>query len=268
MWCEYDSAIYNLSRQEAELVTEGQEYPYWCYGSQSFVFTHAPLSQTRRVSVDMAQKELYWMLTGSGATRDDRSAKVTEDVERMWSPWAEDELGPMYGVQWRYAGPGGMHDQVVNITQRLIEHPTTKRAVWTTWAPYEVDSMRLPPCTTTWSFNVVGGKVNLDVFARSTDVVCGMPYDTLEGWMLIHLMTNTLRFHGHDVKVGKLRFTTANAHVYCQNLDIWHRMLQPVRFEREVEFIPSKQGVFNFKGKGFMALDYKAPIYTAKVAVV
>lgn len=268
MWCEYDSAIYNLSRQEAELVTEGQEYPYWCYGSQSFVFTHAPLSQTRRVSVDMAQKELHWMLSGSGATREDRSARVTEDVERMWSPWAEDELGPMYGVQWRYAGPGGIHDQVVSITHRLIEHPTSKRAVWTTWAPYEVDSMRLPPCTTTWAFNVIGGRVNLDIFARSTDVVCGLPYDTLEGWMLIHLMTNTLRFHGHGVKPGKLRFTTANAHVYCQNLDTWHRMLQPVRVDREVEFVPSKQGIKNFKGNGFMALAYKAPIYSAKVAVV
>lgn len=268
MWCEYDYNIYNMSRQGAELVTNGQEYPYWCYGSQSMVFTHAPLSQTRRVSVDMAQRELRWMLSGSGATQDDRCAKITKDVKNMWSPWAEDELGPMYGVQWRYAGPGGIHDQVASITQRLIDHPTTKRAVWTTWAPYEVDSMRLPPCTTTWAFNIVGGKVNLDIFARSTDVVCGMPYDTLEGWMLIHLMVNTLRSSGHDVKPGKLRFTTANAHVYCQNLDVWWEMLQPVRVEREVEFIAPNQGVFNFEGKGFKAVNYKAPIYSAKVVVV
>lgn len=268
MLCEYDQNIFHLSRQAAELVTEGQDHPYWCYGSCSVVYTHAPLSQTRRVSVDMAQRELYWMLSGSGATQHDRRARVTEDVERMWSPWAEDELGPMYGVQWRYAGPGGMHDQVVNVTQRLIEHPTTKRAVWTTWAPYEVDSMRLPPCTTTWSFNVIGGRVNLDIFARSTDVVCGLPYDTLEGWMLIHLMTNTLNYHGHEVVPGQLRFTTANAHVYTQNLNVWHRMLMPARVESEVEFIPAKQGILNFKGKGFKAVDYKAPIYSAKVVVV
>ncbi len=73
-----------------------------------------------------------------------------------------------------------------------------------------------------------------------------------------------MRFHGHAVQPGKLRFTTANAHVYCQNLDVWWEMLQPVMVEREVEFIPSKHGVFNFKGKGFKAVDYKAPIYTAR----
>ena len=60
----------------------------------------------------------------------------------------------------------------------------------------------------------------------------------------------------------------ANAHVYCQNLDVWWEMLQPVRVDREVEFIPSKQGVLEFKGKGFKAVNYKAPIYSAKVVVV
>ena len=107
MLCEYDQNIYKLSRQAAELVTEGQEHPYWCYGSWSVVYTHAPLSQTRRVSVDMAQRELYWMLSGSGATQRNRCARITPDVERMWSPWATDELGPMYGVQWRYGGLTG-----------------------------------------------------------------------------------------------------------------------------------------------------------------
>ena len=268
MWCEYDYNIYTLSRQEAELVTEGQEYPYWCYGSQSMVFTHAPLSQTRRVSVDMAQRELRWMLSGSGATQDDRCAKITEDVARMWSPWAEDKLGPMYGVQWRYGGPDGRYDALRDVVQRLSSCPTTKRAVMTAWCGPEVASMRIPPCPVTWVFNVVGGCVNLDIFARSTDVVCGMPYDTLEGWMLIHLMVNTLRSSGHDVKPGKLRFTTANAHVYCQNLDVWWEMLQPVRVGREVEFIPSDKGVFDFEGKGFKVINYKAPIYSAKVVVV
>ena len=86
--------------------------------------------------------------------------------------------------------------------------------------------------------------------------------------MLIHLMTNTLRAHGLAVIPGHLRFTTANAHVYCQNLDVWHRMLMPVRVENEVEFLPSKQGVLEFKGKGFKAVNYKAPIYSAKVVVV
>ena len=86
--------------------------------------------------------------------------------------------------------------------------------------------------------------------------------------MLIHLMANTLRQHGHEVKPGQLRFTTANAHVYCQNLDVWHRMLIPARVESEIELIPAKQGILNFKGKGFKAVNYKAPIYSAKVVVV
>lgn len=268
MWCEYDYNIYNLSRQGAELVTDGQEYPYWCYGSQSMTFTHAPLSQTRRVSVDLAQKELYWMLSGSGATQHDRCARITPDVERMWSPWATDELGPMYGVQWRYGGPDGAYDAVRDVVGRLVANPTTKRAVWTAWQGYETAGMRIPPCPVVWAFNAVGGRVNLDIFARSTDVVCGLPYDTLEGWMLIHLMVNTLRSSGHDVKPGKLRFTTANAHVYCQNLDVWWEMLQPVRVDREVEFISSDKSVFDFEGKGFKAVGYKAPIYSAKVVVV
>ena len=268
MLCEYDRNIYTLSRQAAELVTEGQEHPYWCYGSWSVVYTHAPLSQTRRVSVDMAQRELHWMLSGSGATQHDRCARITPDVERMWSPWATDELGPMYGVQWRYGGPDGAYDAVRDVVARLVANPTTKRAVWAAWQGYEVGSMRIPPCPVVWAFNVVGGRVTLDIFARSTDVVCGLPYDTLEGWMLIHLMTNTLRQHGHEVSPGQLRFTTANAHVYCQNLDVWHKMLMPARVEKEVEFIPAKHSILNFKGKGFTAVDYKAPIYSAKVVVV
>ena len=42
----------------------------------------------------------------------------------------------------------------------------------------------------------------------------------------------------------------------------------PARVEKEIEFIPAKQGVLEFKGKGFKAVDYKAPIYSAKVVVV
>ena len=42
----------------------------------------------------------------------------------------------------------------------------------------------------------------------------------------------------------------------------------PARVEKEIEFIPPKQGVLEFKGKGFKAVNYKAPIYSAKVVVV
>nr|APO33233.1 Thymidylate synthase [uncultured bacterium] len=58
-----------------------------------------PLITTKRVFMRGVAEELFWFLSGTSNVRPLQEKKV-----HIWDDWAdaEGELGPVYGVQWRY----------------------------------------------------------------------------------------------------------------------------------------------------------------------
>ena len=257
------------------LITRIMSQPLWhetdsrgnkVLNTTPIVFTSPkpPFSLFRRISHKIAQSELHWMLTGSGCG-DTREAQVTEEVADIWSPWAGD-MGPMYGVQWRkWLGQKGLIDQVKEVKDLLINDPRTRRAVISNWAVHEVRDMKLPPCPMTYTFNTYGGLLNLSVSARSTDIICGLPYDLLHGYMFMTLMANSVGY-----TPGILSFFSASPHIYEEHRDLFTRWARfhPLVWSVEPTLnLKSGTTIENFTGKEFTAYYNTAPVRHAQVVV-
>jgi len=257
-------------------VTEGPRgHPVREVGPTTLQFITPPLPSARRASVSIAQQELAWMI--GGCAREGRSAQVTPDVENIWSPWdkAGYGLGPVYGVQWdswRYVddehGPDSLN-QLDLLISGLKADPMSRRHVLTMWQPGELDQMALPPCPMMHVFSMFQGRLWLSVFARSTDIVCGLPVDLLEAYML-----NRMVCAATGLRPGGVMFTSANMHLYHGHEQIMELYLDPPGFDADPQLVCLKQQELKragdlspVDGRDWKAIDYRAPIVHAEVLV-
>jgi len=121
-----------------------------------------------------------------------------------------DDLGPIYGYQWRNWGG----DQLAKLVQELIYNPFSRRHILSSWNIEDLDSMALPPCHIMAQFNVHQEKnktPRLDslVYMRSVDIMLGLPYDIIVYALLTHLLAKECQYD-----VGELAFSFGNAHIY------------------------------------------------------
>jgi len=111
----------------------------------------------------------------------------------------QNDLGPIYGFQWRYFGAdykgpdldyGGQgFDQIKNIIEMLNKNTYSKRLVVTNWNPKDVPEMAVPSCPCMFQLIRHGDKLNLSFFQRSADCMVGLPFDFAFYALLLHLFS-------------------------------------------------------------------------------
>jgi thymidylate synthase len=164
-----------------------------------------------------------------------------------------DDLGPIYGYQWRNWGG----DQLAKLVQELMYNPFSRRHILSTWNVDDLDSMALPPCHIIAQFNVQQDKnqtPRLDclVYMRSVDIMLGLPYDIIVYALLTHLLAKECQY-----TVGMLRFTFGNAHIYDN-----HTMdaIKLIKLEPQAGMVGLKlaenTSLFNFKPEDAELLGY------------
>lgn len=136
---------------------------------------------------------------------------------------AEDDLGPIYGAQWRnfgytfdeYGTPTGT-DQIASIEAALKtkEGRESRRLLCSAWNPNQLGRMALPPCHTSWHVRVLNDTLHLSYTMRSQDAVLGAPYNIASYGILLALLADT-----HNLKRGQLTTFISDAHVYENHLD-------------------------------------------------
>ena len=155
-----------------------------------------------------------------------------------------DDLGPIYGYQWRTFAQhygewefedyleGGCcpatgeyqqtdnrngvdvgFDQLKSIVEKLKSSPYDRRMVCSAWNPNQMDMMALPPCH--WAFNVVvyGDKLNLIWHQRSCDLLLGVGSNIASYALLLLLLCEE-----SGLKPGELVGTLADCHIYENHL--------------------------------------------------
>lgn len=127
----------------------------------------------------------------------------------------EDDLGRIYGVQWReWIAPYGVNppvDQLKNALNEIINNPTSRRIIVTAWNPGELQYMALPPCHMTFQFLVdeQRNELTLCMYQRSCDLFLGIPFNIASYALLLHLVAlATGRI------ASKLIMFLADVHVY------------------------------------------------------
>ena len=194
-----------------------------------------PLLTTKRVAWKTCLKELLWFIKGSTSNEELRNNGVhiwdgngsREFLDsRGLNHLAENDLGPVYGHQWRhfnatytdcqtdYSGKGVDQLQYVIDCLKDPEQRSSRRILMSAWNPCQLDEMALPPCHVLCQFNVLGDKLSCSLYQRSGDIGLGVPFNIASYSFLTHLLAKHCGLVAHEFV-----YFLGNAHIYDDHFD-------------------------------------------------
>ena len=194
-----------------------------------------PAVTTKKLAFKSAIGEMVGFLRGVRSAADFRAlgSKVWDQNANDNPQWRDnpyrqgtDDLGPVYGVQWRQwpaykllpAGQGRqisdaqgrgfsevarfeqdgrtqvlMHkavDQLRQCLDTIVHNPADRRILFHGWNWAQLDEMALPPCHLLYQFlpNPARQEISLCLYVRSNDLGLGTPFNLTEGAALLHLV--------------------------------------------------------------------------------
>jgi thymidylate synthase len=194
-----------------------------------------PILTTKKVAWKTCAKELFWFLKGSTNNQELKNQNV-----RIWDANAsrdfldsrnlqhleENDLGPVYGHQWRhfnapyhdcntdYAGKGiDQIDYIINCLKDP-ENRYSRRLVISAWNPQQLDEMALPPCHILAQFNVIGNKLSCSLYQRSGDVGLGVPFNIASYSFLTHIIAKHC-----NLEASEFIYYLGNSHIYDDHIE-------------------------------------------------
>lgn len=212
-----------------------------------------PMVTTKKLHLRSIIIELLWFLNG------DTNIKFLKDNGvSIWDEWADDDgdLGPVYGKQWRsWAAPTGTAiDQISWVRDEIIRNPESRRLVVSAWNPADVPDMALPPCHCLFQFNVMGGRLNCQLYQRSADVFLGVPFNIASYALLTHLMA---RATGYEP--GEFVHTFGDAHLYLNHIEQAELQLTRDHFPLpQLILNPDKRDLFGWTYDDIAIENYQA----------
>jgi thymidylate synthase len=250
-----------------------------------------PLLTTKKVFWKGVVEELYWFMFGqnnvSYLTRkgvhiwDDYPYKIynkksqdgklpiltkEEFVKKMETDdaFAKEHgiLPKIYGELWRHwptRTPGRTVDQLAWAVQELKDDPNAHNLIVNSWNPeylytmatYE-DAARYPICHNMYQFNVIDGKLSLNLYQRSADIFLGVPFNIASYALLTVILAQVTGY-----KPGEFVHTFGDVHIYEKHLDAVKEQLSrsPNPFPK-IELDPSVKSIDDFTPDKVKLIDY------------
>jgi thymidylate synthase len=219
-----------------------------------------PLLTTKRVAWKTCFHELMWFISGSTDNK-----KLNDKGVHIWDAnasrefldsrnlqrYEENDLGPVYGHQWRHFnapyfdchtdyhgypyfkdGPYRGIDQLQQIIDQLKtpEGRTSRRLLMSAWNPCQIDQMALPPCHVMVQFNVREQKyLSCALYQRSGDVGLGVPFNIASYAFLTHILAKHC-----DLIPEDFVYFLGNAHIYESHIPVLEKQLlrEPYAFPK------------------------------------
>ena len=101
-----------------------------------------------------------------------------------------------------------------NLIETLRNNPGNRRMVLSLWQNEWLETAALPSCVWNSQWNVTGGRLNVLVTSRSTDVPLGLPYNIVQYAVLCHLIAQVTGY-----QPGMMTFITNDAHIYENQIE-------------------------------------------------
>lgn len=227
-----------------------------------------PAITTRKLAFKSAIGEMVGFLRGvknAGEFRElgckvwDQNAN--ENAQWLANPFRQghDDLGEIYGVQWRQwpaykrvplSNPAAIElaqrngfvkiaeaeedgeafvvlykaiDQIRQCIDTIHNDPGSRRILFHGWNCAQLDEMALPPCHLLYQFhpNVETKEISLTLYIRSNDLGLGTPFNLTEGAALLSLVG---RLTGYTPRW--FTYFIGDAHVYENHLDMLNEQLK------------------------------------------
>ena len=227
-----------------------------------------PAVTTKRLAFKSVVGELVGFLRASRNAAEFRAlgCKVWDQNANENAAWranpyrlGEDDLGPVYGVQWRAwpaykllektevsqiadAQQRGFRlisslqedgkekvllykaiDQLRDCLDTIMENPGSRRILFHGWNCADLDAIALPACHLLYQFlpNAATKEISLCLYIRSNDIGLGTPFNLAEGAALLHLVA---RLTGYTPKW--FTYFIGDAHIYENHLSMLNEQLQ------------------------------------------
>lgn len=185
---------------------------------------------------------------------------ANENEQWLANPYrlGPDDLGPVYGVQWRqwpgyklidsksieqisHAKERGYRlvsiiqdegvekvllykaiDQIRECLDTIINDPGSRRILFHGWNCADLDSVALPACHLLYQLipNTITKEISLCLYIRSNDVGLGTPFNLAEGAALLHLIG---RLTGYRPRW--FTYFIGDAHIYENHVDMLKEQL-------------------------------------------
>ncbi len=201
-----------------------------------------PLLTVKKTPIQMMARELEGFIKGKTSKRFYQEANCT-----IWDPWAnpvkvtesleamnkmafaglsprekeairgqaarlEDDLGPIYGAQWRsFAGI----DQLRSVVETLKRDPTSRRLLVSAWNPFDLPVMALPPCHFAFQLCYRGARtLDLVWYQRSADLMIGVPFNLASYALLLSLICAEV-----EMIPGRVTGLFGDIHIYADHME-------------------------------------------------
>ena len=230
-----------------------------------------PFLTTKRLAWKTCLKELLWFIRG-----DTNNKHLKEENVHIWDDngsrdfldsrglnhLEEDDLGPVYGHQWRhfnaeysnchksYSGCG--IDQLAQVIESLkdLKQRSSRRLIVTAWNPCQLDQMALPPCHLLMQFNVVNGnQLSCCLYQRSGDVGLGVPFNIASYSLLTRIIASIC-----NLEASEFIYFISNAHIYDDHIESLKEQIEREPFEfptlnikEKINSIDEKISIDNFE---------------------
>ena len=236
-----------------------------------------PLMTTKKLAWRVCLKELLWFVRG-----DTSNEILQKENVGIWNGNAtrefldsrglnnlrENDLGPVYGHQWRfwnakyensetnYNGKG--IDQLQNIIDEINyckEYKvTSRRMIMSAWNPEQLDEMALPPCHVLSQYHITeGNKLSCSLYQRSGDMGLGIPFNIASYSFLTHLLAKHC-----NLEAGDFIHFIGNMHIYDDHIEALKEQIdrEPYDFPK-LEILSKKDNINDYKFEDFKVKDYK-----------
>jgi thymidylate synthase len=250
-----------------------------------------PAVTTKRLAFKSVVGELCAFLRASRSAADFRALgckvwdqNANENAQWLANPYREgvDDLGPVYGVQWRQwpgyklldAGATAQRedarrngftevaplvedgvekvllykaiDQLRECLDTIVHNPSSRRILFHGWNPAVLDQVALPACHLLYQFipNAGTKEISLCLYVRSNDIGLGTPFNIAEGAALLHLVG---RLTGYTPRW--FTYFIGDAHIYENHMEMVQEQLKREPYEAPRFVISDRVPSFAETGK-------------------
>ncbi len=165
-----------------------------------------PILTTKKVAFITAVKELLWIYKDQS-----NNVKKLQDKNcHIWDEWEMEDgtIGTSYGyIVEKFS-------QIDKLIDALKNNPQDRRMMINLWQIPYLDTGALHPCCFLTMWDVTDGHLNCMLVQRSGDMGLGVPFNTTQYAVLVHLLAQVT-----GLKVGLFTHIINNAHIYENHVD-------------------------------------------------
>lgn len=243
-----------------------------------------PLLTTKKTFARGIFEELIFFLKGQTNSKilEEKGVNIwkpnttPEFIEKCNLPYGEGDMGPMYGFVWKHFGAEYVDchtdysnkgfNQIEYVLHLLSTDPYSRRILMTTYNPEQAGQGVLYPChSIVIQFYITDyadkKMVSMNMYQRSVDFCCGVPFNIASNAFLLHLICNTLNIKNNcdNYYPDKLNLIMGDIHIYENHIEQAIEQIKRVPYDFPMIHIKNKHSnIEHYKWDDVELINYNS----------